>query len=142
MGVQRKEGKSIAERNALRDALSCVLMAVLIAAVLLLLCFCLAAVNANSENLQTSLKDFIADPGVQSVYRECSQNNWPIVSRLGTVKRPDPNSPQPVLYLFVKNNAIDIHLEYFRTPQGRYVVMIAFPGMVLDKPLFDFFLKK
>jgi hypothetical protein len=94
------------------------------------------------EAIPMTLKAFIEDSAVQSVYQECSHNNWPIVARLGTVREPSIQKPnKPVLFLFVKNQTLDIHLEYFRTPPGRYVVLIYFPAGVVDKALSDFIKK-
>jgi hypothetical protein len=84
-----------------------------------------------------TLKDYLADPGIQNVYQECSHHGWPIVARLGNLRQPDPLPSKSVLYLFVKNSTVDIHTEYFRTAQGRYVLFIAFPADVVDKTLID-----
>lgn len=93
------------------------------------------------DTIGTSMKDYMADTGVQAVYQECSRNSWPIVARLGNLRQPDPLPSKSVLYLFVKNHTVDIHTEYFRTPQGRYVLFISFPAAVVDKALLDFIKK-
>lgn len=90
----------------------------------------------------TSMQDYIADPGVVAVYQECSSRGWPIVARLGTVREPSIQTPNKrVLFLFIKDISVDIHLEYFRTPQGRYVVLTHFPLAVVDKSFADFIKK-
>ena len=95
-----------------------------------------------SAPLGLSMRDFMADPGVVNVYQECAYKGWPIVARLGTVREPSIQQPSKVVaFLFIKNSTVSTHLEYFRTPQGRYVVLIAFPAAVVDKALADFIKK-
>jgi hypothetical protein len=97
--------------------------------------------EAQDRTLGTSMQDYMADSGVRNVYQECSHNNWPIMARLGNLRQIDPLPSKSILYLFVKNNTVDIHSEYFRTPQGRYVLLISFPAAVVDKALSDFIRK-
>lgn len=99
-------------------------------------------VFGQTAELPMAMKDFMADPGVQNVYQECGHNNWPIVARLGTVREPSIQNPNKiVLFIFTKSPVVDVHLEYFRTPQGRYVVLTSFPASVVDKAFADFIKK-
>lgn len=102
----------------------------------------LLSISAKADDtIGLSMQDYLADPGVRNVYQECSYKGWPIVARLGNLRQLDPLPSKSVLFLFVKDTTVDIHLEYFRTPQGRYVVLTHFPASVVDKALSDFIKK-
>ena len=64
------------------------------------------------------------------------------MARLGTIREPSIQQPNKrVLFLFIKDISVNLHLEYFRTPQGRYVVLTHFPLAVVDKSFADFIRK-
>jgi hypothetical protein len=85
------------------------------------------------------MSEYTGDPAVQDIYQYSSEHRYPIVSRLGNIYGTEGNEELIALYVFLKDDGINIRTYHLFTDEKHHIMVIAFPGQVLDRSLAGFF---
>jgi hypothetical protein len=83
------------------------------------------------------MSEFTGDEEVKNIYKFASQNQYPIVARLGQMYGEEMKEKITVLFIFIKDNGIDFRVARLMTSNKHNIVVFMVPGQTLDKGLID-----